>query len=200
MKGRRVAVTLVLGVVFVQVGTAADLKRAEEIVGGRCFLCHGMEGENASALYPRLAGQHAQYIARQLSDFKNGQRQSETMTSMVSDLTPGEMDALGRYFENKQPGRETVSDSELTRLGQIIFASGKAPAGVASCASCHGEKGHGTAQLPRLAGQHVPYLENRLKQGHKQARTNDSMAIHAGPLRLTELEVKAVSAYMAILQ
>ena len=58
---------------------AADLKRAEEIVGGRCFLCHGMEGEAASALYPRLAGQHADYIAKQLADFKSGRRKSDTI-------------------------------------------------------------------------------------------------------------------------
>ena len=57
----------------------AELARAEEIVGGRCFLCHGLEGESASPIYPRLAGQHWEYIAKQLGEFKSGKRKSDTM-------------------------------------------------------------------------------------------------------------------------
>ena len=49
-----------------------DLARAEQIVAGRCYLCHGPEGESASPIYPRLAGQHWEYIAKQLAEFKNG--------------------------------------------------------------------------------------------------------------------------------
>jgi len=86
MKGRFVAAGLSLLMALPAAVQAADLKRAEEIVGGRCFLCHGMEGEAASALYPRLAGQHAEYIAKQLSDFKTGKRKSDTMSGMVGDL------------------------------------------------------------------------------------------------------------------
>ena len=41
-----------------------DLARAAEISGGRCALCHGAEGDSSSPLYPRLAGQHHQYIAK----------------------------------------------------------------------------------------------------------------------------------------
>ena len=61
---------LVSGATFAD--AKADLARAEEIVGGRCFLCHGMEGESASPIFPRLAGQHSEYIAKQLGDFKSG--------------------------------------------------------------------------------------------------------------------------------
>ena len=72
----------ILGALFSMPALAdakADQTRAEEIVSGRCFLCHGMEGESASPVFPRLAGQHAEYLARQLGDFKSGKRKSETM-------------------------------------------------------------------------------------------------------------------------
>ena len=52
----------------------ADEARARKIVGGSCFLCHGMEGESASEVFPRLAGQNAEYVAKQLENFKSGKR------------------------------------------------------------------------------------------------------------------------------
>ena len=72
-----------------------DEARAKKIIGGSCFLCHGAEGESASAIYPRLAGQNAEYIAKQLENFKNGQRKSTAMAPMVASLAPEEMVALG---------------------------------------------------------------------------------------------------------
>ena len=43
----------------------ADEARAKKVIGGSCFLCHGAEGESASEVFPRLAGQNAEYIAKQ---------------------------------------------------------------------------------------------------------------------------------------
>jgi cytochrome c553 len=77
---------------------AADLTRAVEIVEGKCFVCHGLEGESSSPVFPRLAGQHAAYVARQLADYKSGKRKNDTMQSMVSDLSPDDFRLLGMYF------------------------------------------------------------------------------------------------------
>ena len=88
-----------------------DLARAEEIVGGRCFLCHGLEGESASPIYPRLAGQHWEYIAKQLAEFKNGKRKSDTMKPQSEELTPDEMKALGVFFEKKKTTARTARDA-----------------------------------------------------------------------------------------
>jgi cytochrome c553 len=148
MKGRFFAAGLSLLMALPAAVQAADLKRAEEIVGGRCFLCHGMEGEAASALYPRLAGQHAEYIAKQLSDFKTGKRKSDTMSGMVGDLSPEEMKALGAFFEQKKPSHNSRADADLAGVGRYIFTKGNQYSGVASCTSCHGPKGYGTPQLP----------------------------------------------------
>ena len=73
---------------------AVDLARAAEISAARCGLCHGVDGDSSSPLYPRLASQHHQYIAKQLADFKSGRRKSDTMESMAANLTLEEMLAL----------------------------------------------------------------------------------------------------------
>ncbi|MCK7496635.1 MAG: cytochrome c [Comamonadaceae bacterium] len=84
------------------VAAGADAERAKQIVAGKCFMCHGMDGESASRSYPRLAGQHSEYVAKQLADFKSGRRKGDTMNDMVTDLTPEDMKALAAYFEAKK--------------------------------------------------------------------------------------------------
>lgn len=177
-----------------------DLARAEEIVSGRCFLCHGLEGESASPVFPRLAGQHSEYIARQLADFKSGKRKSDTMKPQAEDLNPGEMKALGVLFENKKFGGRKAKDPELLAVGKYIFQRGNQFSGLPSCASCHGPQGLGSPQLPRLAGQHPRYIEDQLKQFNKRERTNDNAVMHTVASKLSELETHAVAEYIATLE
>jgi len=176
-----------------------DLARAEEIVGGQCFLCHGMDGESTTTLYPRLAGQHYQYVAKQLADFKSGKRVSDTMNDMAKELAPEDMVALGVYFEKKPTLSNEVEDAQLAAVGKYIFERGNEFSGVAACASCHGEKGHGTAQLPRLAGQVAKYIAKQLKSFDERQRTNDNAVMHSIAAKLTALEVHAVSTYISTL-
>ncbi|MCU0812134.1 MAG: cytochrome c4 [Thiobacillaceae bacterium] len=174
-----------------------DLARAEEIVSGRCFLCHGMEGEAASQVFPRLAGQHSEYVAKQLADFKSGKRKSESMKAQVEELTPADMKALGVFFEKKKAAPNQPTDTEILAVGKYIFAKGNQFSGLPSCASCHGAKGYGTPLLPRLAGQHPRYIEDQLKQFNKRERTNDNAIMHTVASKLTELETHAVAEYIA---
>ena len=176
---------------------AADTARALEIVQGKCFICHGADGESSSPVFPRLAGQHAGYIARQLADYRSGRRKSDTMRPMVDDLTPEDFAALGRYFESKPPQAHAVPDADLAQVGWFVFVRGNPYSGVPPCASCHGSKGLGSEQLPRLAGQHAMYTENQLKKFNTRERTNDNAIMHSVASKLTELEAKAVSAYIA---
>lgn len=177
----------------------ADLARAEEIVSGRCFLCHGLQGESASPVFPRLAGQHAEYIARQLADFKSGKRNSDTMKAQAEELTPAEMKSLGAFFQEKTVGPRPARDPELLAVGKFIFSRGNEFTGLPACATCHGVKGLGTPQLPRLAGQHPRYIEDQLKQFNKRERTNDNAVMHTIASKLTELEMHAVAEYIATL-
>lgn len=176
-----------------------DLVRAAEIVSGRCFLCHGLEGESASPIFPRLAGQHSEYIAKQLSEFKSGKRKSDTMKPQAEDLTPEEMKALGAFFEGKKSAARPARDPELLAVGKFIFHRGNQFSGVPACSTCHGPKGLGTPQLPRLAGQHPRYSEDQLKQFNTRERNNDNAVMHTVASKLSELERNAVSEYIATL-
>ena len=178
----------------------AELARAEEIVQGQCFICHGMDGESSSPVFPRLAGQNAAYVARQLSDYKSGRRVSSAMQPMVRDLNAADFKALGAWFASRKPQAHAVEDAELAQVGRFIYQRGNPYSGVAACAACHGPKGHGTEALPRLAGQHALYTENQLKAFNKRQRTNDNAVMHLIASKLTELEMKAVSSYLSGLE
>lgn len=181
------------GLAFAQ----ADEARAKKIVGGVCFVCHGMEGESASEVFPRLAGQHWQYTARQLEHFKSGARKSTAMGEMASKLTPDEMVALGRFFESKKPEVTAAKDTALAGLGSYIYHQGNRYSGVPACASCHGKDGGGTEALPRLAGQFAAYTENQLKQFGQRERTNDNAVMHSIVSKMTALEIAGVAEYLS---
>ncbi len=175
----------------------ADEARAKKIAGGSCFLCHGAQGESTSEIFPRLAGQHAEYIAKQLEAFKSGQRKSTTMADMVAKLTPDEMLALGRYYE-KMPTQPTpAKEPQLAAMGQYIYQNGNKYSGVPACASCHGADAQGTATLPRLASQIPGYIQTQLKSFNKRERTNDNAVMHAVVEKMTELEMAAVAEYVS---
>jgi cytochrome c553 len=180
--------------------TAGDTARALEIVQSRCLVCHGADGESSSPVFPRLAGQHSAYVARQLGDFKAGRRRSETMRPMVEDLSDDDFAALGRYFESRNALAHAQADAELAQVGRDIFARGNPDSGIPACAGCHGGNGHGTETLPRLAGQHAQYIENQLRKFNTRERTNDNAVMHAVASRLTELETKAVSIYISAMK
>lgn len=196
----RIKKTLVASVLVLALGSAwaqADQARAEKIVSGSCFLCHGENGESSSEIFPKLAGQHANYIAKQLENFKTGKRKSTAMADMSSRLAPDEMLALGQYFETRKSSAELVKDPDLAGVGHYIFNSGNRFSGVPACASCHGKDGLGTANLPRLAGQYASYIETQLKLFNQRDRTNDNAVMHSIVSKMSPLEIAAVAEYIS---
>ena len=196
----RIAQTLALlgaTCLSVAVWAQADEARAKKIVGGVCFVCHGAEGESSSEVFPRLAGQHWQYIAKQLENFKSGNRKSTAMADMVAKLTPDEMVALGKFFEKQSHPAEPPKDKGLAAVGQYIYHQGNKYSGLAACASCHGAEAAGTSALPRLAGQFAAYTETQLKQFNQRERTNDNAVMHAIASKMTPLEMAAVAEYLS---
>lgn len=175
----------------------ADEARAQKIVSGVCFLCHGAQGESGSEVFPRLAGQHWQYIAKQLENFKSGQRKSTAMADMAARLTPDEMVALGKYFEKQKVTPEPPRDAALAAMGQYLYLNGNKHSGVPACASCHGEAAQGTVSLPRLAGQFASYTEGQLKQFNQRERTNDNAVMHSIASKMTPQEMAAVAEYLS---
>ena len=175
----------------------ADEARATKIVNGVCFICHGTEGESSSEIFPKLGGQHWEYIAKQLENFKSGKRTSSAMSNMVTKLTPDEMVALGKYFEKRPVPQEPVKDTDLAGVGKYIFYAGNKFSGVPACASCHGKEALGTSALPRLAGQYASYIETQLRLFGKRERTNDNAVMHTIVVKMTPLEMAGVAEYLS---
>ena len=198
MRGAKFSLTAAL--LSVAIGPAwaqADQARAKKIVSGSCFMCHGEDGESASEVFPKLAGQHSEYIAKQLTNFKSGNRKSTAMADMSSRLTEDEMLALGKYFEVKSSPPETVKDADLAAVGRYIFNHGNKYSGLPACASCHGKDGLGTASLPRLAGQYAIYVETQLKLFNKRERNNDNAVMHSVASTMSPLEMAAVAEFIS---
>ena len=197
MKAARLTLLALMTLASSTAWAQADEARAKKIAGGSCFLCHGMNGESTSEIFPRLAGQHAEYIAKQLGAFKSGARKSTAMAEMVSKLTPDEMVALGKYYEKMSIPREEPKEPQLAAMGQYIFHNGNKFSGVPACVSCHGTTAEGAANLPRLAGQFSGYIHTQLKLFNKRERTNDNAVMHAVVEKMTELEMAAVAEYVS---
>ena len=177
----------------------AQLARAKAIVAGSCFLCHGMQGESASELYSRLAAQNAAYIAQQLANYKSGERKSKIMQPMVAALTTEDMRALGLYFSRQKSAPHAPADVGLAARGREIYLKGGAATEVAACVGCHGERGHGSEKLPRLAGQVASYLAAQIRGFGTRGRTNDNAAMHTIAAKMTPAEIHAVAAYLSSL-
>jgi cytochrome c553 len=153
---------------------------------------------------PNLAGQHPEYILRQLMSFrpqgsKPPERSNAVMAGMVANLKDDDLPHLAAYFAAQKPALRTARDPDLARLGQAIYRGGIMSKGVAACASCHAPNGVGVpAQFPRIAGQHAEYTEAQLKAFRSGERRNDpNRMMRAVAAKLSDAEIRAVAEYVA---
>lgn len=177
-----------------------DPAQGQAIVTKVCAACHAADGNSPSPANPVLAGQHADYIAKQLADFKaNKERKNPVMLGMSAALSAQDMKNLGAYFEAQKPKTRAAKDPALVKLGQQIYRGGIMSKGVAACASCHGPSGAGIpAQFPRVAGQYAEYTVAQLQGFRAGERANDpNRMMRAVAARLSDAEIKAVAEYMA---
>lgn len=197
---------LTLGVAHAESTPAkGDPAKAAPIVNQVCAGCHAADGNSPTPANPKLAGQHAEYITKQLRDFKaaladpnkEGARKSAVMGAMVATLSDEDMVNLGAYFAEKviQPGSAKQPYTE----GEKLWRGGNPASGVPACAGCHGPTGAGIpVQFPRLAGQHADYIAAQLHAFRTRDRQNDAAKMMRTIAdRMTEQEIKAVANYIA---
>ena len=163
-----------------------------------CIACHGPNGNSPNPEWPVLAGQHEQYIHKQLQAFKSGARKNPLMTPMAMSLSDDDMADLGAYFSAQKPtGKET--DAGKLQLGQRVYRSGDPKTGAPSCASCHGPTGGGNppASYPALRGQYATYVAAQLRAyraGTRQTDANQMMRNVAGTM--SDEQIDAVATYV----
>lgn len=173
---------------------AAGKQKAEQV----CQACHGPQGNSVVPVWPKLAGQHPDYIYKQLKAFKNGERVNEQMSPMAAPLTEQDMRNVAAYYA-AQTQSEGAASADAEALGQRIFFAGNGETGVPACTGCHGPNGMGLnlAKFPRVSGQHADYLSKTLKDFRAGNRANDPNGMMRGVAdRMTDDEIDAVAKYM----
>ncbi|MDB9716856.1 cytochrome c4 [Methylophilaceae bacterium] len=178
--------------------TPQDLKATKKIINNLCIACHAADGNSLIPANPKLAGQHAAYITKQLLNFKSGVRDNIVMAGMVANLTEQDMRNLGLFYETQPLALAEAKKNGVGSLGEKIFRSGLDVKGVPACASCHGPSGHGIPDsYPRLNAQHSEYTVSQLNLFRTDKRANDSgMMMRSIAKKLSEEEMQAVADYI----
>ena len=178
---------------------AAGNAAAGEAKAAACLACHGPNGNSVNPAWPKLAGQSAEYIAKQLGDFKAGRRTDPVMAPQAASLSEQDMADLGAYFA-KQSISPASADKDKLTLGQNLYRGGQAEKGVAACIGCHGPSGAGNpaAKFPALSSQHATYVVKAMKDFRSGTRSNDpSKMMRDIAARMSDKEIEAVASYVS---
>ena len=181
-----------------------DAARGQAIVSTVCVACHGPDGNSPLPVNPKLAGQHPEYLLKQMKNFKAAdgkppERVNAIMNGMIAPYDEGQMRDLAAYFSAQARKGEAAKSRETIDLGQKLYRAGDQVKGLPACAGCHGPAGAGLpAQYPRLSGQYADYTELQLKSFREGVRANDpNKMMRMIAIKMTDAEIKAVADYIA---
>lgn len=159
-----------------------------------CGLCHGLDGISAMSKFPKLAGQKAAYIEKQLHDFRAGHRTNDggQMQAIVTEIEEADIPTIAEWFASQPPplpsdqAAEPSAAQDFTNLG---------------CAGCHTSPNPPPGlTVPHITAQHPAYLERQLTAFRDGARENDPdgvmRTVTAG---LTDAQITALADYIATL-
>ncbi|GAB4170158.1 MAG: c-type cytochrome [Rhodocyclaceae bacterium] len=182
----------------------ADTAKGKAIAATVCVACHGPDGNSTAATFPKLAGQHAGYLLKQLRNFKAPEgsperRVNALMNGMVAPLSDQDLRNVAAFYATQPYKPEVARNRETLEAAQKLWRAGDFARGIPACAGCHGPAGAGLpVQFPRLSGQFPEYAEAQLKAFRSGERANDPnrmMRIIAA--RLSDAEIKAIADFAA---
>lgn len=206
-----------LGAYFADTSAVANVKAkkviavaiTEDVIAGKakaaaCAACHGDAGNATVAMYPKLAGQGAEYIVKQLKEFKDGTRKDPVMSGMAAPLSEQDMVELGAYFAAQ---KATAGNGKGSEIGRKIYFGGKTNhilnQSVTACVACHGATGKGMAkaEFPALANQSVEYITSQLKKFRSGERVNDrSKMMQNIAVALSDEDINEVAQFISSLK
>jgi cytochrome c553 len=179
---------------------AAGNPEAGEEKAALCAGCHGDDGNAAAPIFPKLAGQHASFLIKQLHDFRSQKRVEPTMNAMAEPLTDEDVLDLAAFYTSK---KITTEEAVPNQAGEKLYKAGNLATGVPACTGCHGPKGRGnpSAGFPSLHGQYAAYLEKTLHDFRSGERANDSNEMMRKVAKhMSDEEIAAVSDYASTLK
>ena len=181
-----------------------DPAKGKEIASTVCAACHNADGNSVQSANPKLAAQHAEYLFKQMQEFKAAEgkqpvRVNAVMNGMIAAYNEDQMRDLAAHFAAQTQIGEKARNRETIEAGQKLYRAGNMAKGLPACAACHGPAGAGIpAQYPRIGGQFAEYIEAQLKAFRDDARANDpNRMMRMVAIKMTDAEIKVVSDYIA---
>ena len=174
-----------------------DLVKGAATYGNVCVACHAADGNSSTPANPKLAGQHPEYLIKQLQEYKSGKRANAIMQGFAATLSDDDMRNVAYWLASQKPKDGASTDKDLVKLGERIYRGGIADRQIAACAGCHSPNGAGIpSQYPRLSGQHAEYTETQLRHFRDGTRANNAQMTGVAA-KMNDREIKAVSDYIA---
>jgi cytochrome c553 len=180
-----------------------DAAKGQQVAAQICAACHNPDGNSTVAANPKLAGQHADYLYKQLKNFKAdggkpAERNNPIMGGMVAALTDQDMKNVAAWYASQTQKGEQAKVQAI-ESAQKLYRAGDAARGLPACAACHGPAGAGIpAQYPRIGGQFADYTEAQLKAFRTGERANDpNKMMRAVAAKMSDVEIKAIADYVA---
>lgn len=174
-----------------------DLAKGQAISTQVCAACHTADGSRGAPANPIIAGQHPEYLVKQLAEFKDGKRKNPIMQGFASTLSPEDMKNVAAFYGSKQAKPGFAKNKDLVKLGEKIYRGGIIEKKVPACAGCHSPTGAGIpSQYPRLGSQHGDYTEAQLIAFRNGTRKNSAQMTAIAAV-MSDTEIKAVSDYIA---
>lgn len=190
---------------LLKVGDAIAGKEKSE--DNRCQECHGPDGNGqgpatgAAGKFAKLAGQYPDYITKQISEFRSGERKHDLMLIMARNIDDTDAADIAAYFasQTKMHG----DGSGKNTIAQTLFVQGDVSRNILPCASCHGVDGKGldvtgVKNNPIIGGQEWQYLEKQLQDWRSGERHNSAGGVmNTIAKQLTDAEIKALTDYIS---
>ena len=189
---------VVLTLLFASTVTAGDAAKGKEKTGV-CAGCHNADGNSALAINPKLAGQSAKYLAKQLHDFKSGARDNATMKPMAAMLSDEDIENVSAYYASQKVQHMAVEE-QFIKPGELLYRNGDADRDIPACIACHGPNGNGmsAAGFPALGGQHADYTKAQLLAFRDGLRNNDANNVMRDVVRkMSDEQIETISKYLA---
>jgi cytochrome c553 len=165
-----------------------------------CVACHGANGVSPSPEWPNLAGQHKEYLIKQMTLFKEGKkRNNPLMVAPMANLTSQDISELADYY-SKQPLAKLSTPKEYLKKGEQLYRGGDFSKHISACIACHGPRGLGNPQanFPVLSGQQPMYTIQTLEAYQNGTRTSDMNEIMRNiSKRMSKEDMEAVAYYVS---
>jgi cytochrome c553 len=164
-----------------------------------CAQCHAFNGgSDGSGAFPRIAGQSAWYLAKQLHDFTSGVRDNAVMTPISRSLGADDIADLSAYYAGVESPLLPLPapDPALVKRGEQLAKTGDASKYLQSCDNCHGPGGVGEPPaIPYLAGQYAHYTGFELLMWQRGFRKSSPEGMAVIARLLNDQDIAAVAAY-----